>query len=121
MGSGGPAISILAHSWLAWQLPQLAVGRAGPGGSCMDQCVPKWQGRLAMWCVGPQAGSGSPLPFIPQAPVVEGVPRWQALGLTLALLLTAHLGQVLGPVWSVFPAPSPGSAHPKGPGKGLGS
>ena len=84
MGSGGPAISILAHSWLAWQLPQLAVGRAGPSGSRVVQRVPKWQGRLATWCVDPRGGSGSPLPSTPQAPVVECVSCWQALGLSSA-------------------------------------
>ena len=77
MGSGGPAISILAHSWLAWQLPRLAAGRAGPSGSHVVRRVPKWQGRLAARCVGSQGGSGSPLPSTPQAPVVECVPCWQ--------------------------------------------
>lgn len=55
----------------------------------------------------------------PKPPVVECVLCWQALGLMLGLLLTGHLGQVLGPVWSVFPAPSPGSTHPRA-GQGLG-
>lgn len=41
-------------------------------------------------------------------------PMLAALGLMLALLLTAHLRQALGPVWSVLPALSPGSTHPKG-------
>lgn len=37
-----------------------------------------------------------------------------ALGLMLALLLTAHLRQALGPVWPGLPALSPGRTHPKG-------
>ena len=70
MEAVAPGVSILAHSWLAWQLTLLAADRgpAWPSESLAEE------ERRAPRQTGPRVAPASPRPPAPQTPAVEGGP-----------------------------------------------
>lgn len=116
MGSGGPAhqhpgtqLAGLAAP-LSWQWP------AGPSGSRVVQHVPKWQGRLATWCVGPRGGSGLTPAFHTKPLSWECVLCQVALASCWAFCSLGTLDRSWGLSGLCFLLLLPGSTHPQGPG-----
>ena len=75
-----PAVSILAHSWLAWQLTWLAAGRANQSGSRVARRIPGSGGGWQHGMRAPGVAPAAPLTSTPQAPAVERDLCCQAAG-----------------------------------------